>query len=102
MNGPSFARVARFCPAYGIPMLYLWAMSVLSIVSLLALLVVLGGLAHLLLTGGAEALRPLDPLLAAVLAWFSGPTASWILLGVAAILGGVYFIAGRLAHRAAR
>src|SRR5438477_9120614 len=95
MNGPSLSRVLRLCPVYGIPMLYLWAMSLLSVVSLLALLVILGGLAHVLVAGGAETLRPLDPLLVSLLAWFPAPTALWVVVGVAGLLGGVYLMSGR-------
>jgi hypothetical protein len=70
MYGPSFARVLRFCPVYGVPMLYLWAMAVLSVVSLVALLVVLAGVAHLLLTAGMAGSPPTDPLLAGVASLF--------------------------------
>src|SRR5262245_49640678 len=103
MYGPSFARVLRFCPVYGAPMLFLWATAVLSVVSLLALLVVLGGVAHLLLSSDAGVSLPAtDPLLVGALSWSQGPTPLWTLLVAAAILGGVYFVAGRLARRAAR
>jgi ABC-type multidrug transport system fused ATPase/permease subunit len=103
MYGPSFARVLRFCPVYSVPMLFLWAMAVLSVASLLALLVVLGGVAHLLLSGGEDSALPAaDPLLIGALGWSAGPAALWNLLLAAAILGGVYFVARRLAHRAAR
>ncbi len=103
MYGPSLARVLQFCPVYSVPMLFLWAMGMLSVVSLLALLIVLGGVAHLLLSSGAGvSLLAADPLLVGALSWSAGPSALWTLLVAAAVLGCVYFLAHRFAHRAAR
>lgn len=102
MYGPSLARVLQFCPVYSVPMLFLWAMGMLSVVSLLALLIVLGGVAHLLLSSGRASLSEADPLLVGALGWSAGPSALWMLLIAAAILGCVYFLAHRFARRAAR
>jgi subfamily B ATP-binding cassette protein MsbA len=103
MYGPSFARVLHYCPMYSVPMLYLWAMAVLSVISLLALLIVLGGVTHVLLSGAAGAPPPdADPLLAGTLSWSQGASQLWTLLAAAAFLGAVHFVARRLAHRAAR
>src|SRR5262245_6987039 len=103
MYGPSFPRVLRSRPVYGRPLLFLWGMAVVSVVSLLALLVVLGGVAHLLVSSDAAATLPgTDPLLIGALNWSKGPTPLWTLLIAAAILGGAYFLARRLARRAAR
>jgi len=99
MYGQWFARVLRFCPIYATPMLYLWAMALLSVVSLVALLIFGGGLAHLLLTRGET--LPADPLLAATLSTFSGREALWPLLVLIAMLGGVSLLSARLAQRAA-
>jgi len=117
MSRYSFARILRIRPALSVSQVFSWAMALSAAISLVALLLVGGCVAHLLIWGnsvagggmagsgaaGGSGYPPatIDALVPDLFTLVAGSSALWKLLALAALFGGCYAFATRLGERGA-